>query len=227
VGQRVRVIATSSPSNYAEGDITALSADESITVNVDTVAAGSGPFTGWTFAVAGDLGATGPAGASGENCSATPYPGIDLAGCNFSFQILTGVNFTDADLAGADFSNAELNGTNFTGADLAEANFADTYVNSATFLYTDLTAADFSFASIPVETEFGGANLQNTDFAETDFQGPITSGGDYGTPLLPSGWVVTTLPTVEGEIIFNPGDEWSASSEFDICALDPSNPNCP
>jgi hypothetical protein len=226
VGQRVRVIATSSPTNYAEGDITALSADESITVNVDTVE-GSGPFTGWTFAVAGDLGATGPAGASGENCSATPYPGIDLAGCNFSFQILTGVNFTDADLAGADFSNAELNNTNFTGADLAEATFAGTYVNGTTFLYTNLTAADFSGAEIPIDTEFGGANLQNTDFAETFFAGSVNSGGDYGTPLLPNGWYVSTVATVEGEIIFTSGGEWSASNEFEICALDPSYPSCP
>lgn len=48
VGDRVRVSSTASPSNFMEGNITALTANTSITVNVDLIN-GSGSFADWTF----------------------------------------------------------------------------------------------------------------------------------------------------------------------------------
>ena len=98
-----RVVATSSPADYVEGNITALSIDYNITVDVDAVE-DSGSFAGLDLRGGGGRGARrGPASASGEDSSATPSAGIDLAGCDFSDQSMSTVNFTDADLAGADF----------------------------------------------------------------------------------------------------------------------------
>jgi hypothetical protein len=65
VGTRVRVASTASPSNWEEGVITARVLNVSITVNVDLVG-GSGTFAAWTFSVAGDRGATGATGPSGD-----------------------------------------------------------------------------------------------------------------------------------------------------------------
>lgn len=228
VGQRVRVIATSSPTSYVEGDITALTPDVSITVTVDTMA-GPGTFTGWTFAVAGDVGATGPEGApgaGGQDCSATPYPGIDLAGCDFSDLDEGTVSFTDADLAGANFAGADLSSTNFTGADLSEVNFTGAIVSGADFLYANLTAANFTNVNIPTGTQIGGANLQDTDFGQADLNSYVSTGGNYGSPVLPNGWSMATISDVVGEILEGPGGEWEASSQFNLCLLDPDNPNC-
>jgi len=58
-GTRVRVSNTGTPANYLEGVISSLLADTSITVNVDTVGGSTGPFSSWTFSVAGNAGATG------------------------------------------------------------------------------------------------------------------------------------------------------------------------
>jgi uncharacterized protein YjbI with pentapeptide repeats len=225
VGQRVRVIATSSPADYVEGNITALSIDYSITVNVDTME-GPGTFTGWTFAVAGDVGATGPAGASGEDCSATPYPGIDLAGCDFSDQSVSTVNFTDADLAGANFVGANLADANLTGADLSEANLTGATVSGADFLYANLTGATFTNVNIPTGTQFGGADLQDTDFGQADLNSYVSSGGNYGSPVLPNGWSMGTISDVIGEVLEGPGGEYEFTDQFALCLLDPTNPNC-
>ena len=63
IGQRVRVIHTGTPANFMEGEITALTANSSITVNVANFG-GSGSSTAWTFTAAGLVGATGPTGAA-------------------------------------------------------------------------------------------------------------------------------------------------------------------
>ncbi len=222
VGQRVRVIATTSPSTYVEGDITALIENESITVDVDTTE-GTGTFTGWTFAVAGDVG---PAGASGEDCSATPYPGVDLDGCDFSGQNASTVDFTDADLVGANFAGADLDNANFTGANLSEADLAGASVNGTIFLYANLTAANFTDVVIPNGTDFGGTDLQDTDFGLADLGQYVSSGGVSGSPVLPGGWTVVSLAGVIGEVVYGPGGEWEASSQFALCVLDPSATFC-
>lgn len=226
VGQRVRAIATSSPTDYVEGDITSLSADDSITVLVDTTH-GTGSFTGWTFAVAGDVGATGPAGASGENCAVTPYPGVDLDGCDFTDLDESGVDFTDAELSGADFADADVSNANFTGANLSEADFTGAVVSGADFLYSNLTGATFNGVDIPTGTEFGGADLQDTDFGLAELNQYVSSGGVYGSPVLPPGWSVGTVSDIIGSVVFGPGGEWESSNLFNLCLLDPSTPFCP
>jgi hypothetical protein len=63
VGNRVRVINTGTISNNMEGSITSLTANTSVTVNVDRIS-GSGTISSWTFALAGEVGATGATGTS-------------------------------------------------------------------------------------------------------------------------------------------------------------------
>ena len=64
VGDRVRVINSASPTTYMEGPITSLTANTSITVNVDTTA-GSGTIATWTFSLAGNVGLQGLQGTQG------------------------------------------------------------------------------------------------------------------------------------------------------------------
>lgn len=63
VGNRVRVINTGSATNFVEGAVTSVVANTSITVSVDRIG-GSGTITSWTFALAGEVGATGATGTS-------------------------------------------------------------------------------------------------------------------------------------------------------------------
>ena len=59
------------------------------------------------------------------NCSASPYPGIDLADCTFTGSNLTGSNLTGADLAGANLIAVDIAGANLTGANLIGTNLID------------------------------------------------------------------------------------------------------
>jgi hypothetical protein len=65
VGTRLR--AANSATNFVEGVATAVSAT-SVTIDVDTTA-GSGTYTSWAIAVAGERGPTGATGAAGSNGS--------------------------------------------------------------------------------------------------------------------------------------------------------------
>lgn len=60
VGMRLRASAVSAPTNFMEGQITAVSA-VSVTINV-TYTSGSGTYVAWTIGVAGEVGATGASG---------------------------------------------------------------------------------------------------------------------------------------------------------------------
>ena len=68
-------------------------------------------------AATGTTGATSAANAV-YNCSATPYPEIDLAGCGLKNHNLAGGPPATADLANADLSGAHLQRANLTGATL-------------------------------------------------------------------------------------------------------------
>ena len=64
IGERVRVSYTTTPANYVEGQITAITADNSITINADVIG-GSGTYTAWTFGTAGVQGIQGTQGLQG------------------------------------------------------------------------------------------------------------------------------------------------------------------
>jgi hypothetical protein len=75
-GDRVRIISTTSPTNYMEGLITSFT-QKTLTVNVDHVG-GSGIYKSWSISLTGDVGLkgdtgeTGPAGATGPQGTAGP-----------------------------------------------------------------------------------------------------------------------------------------------------------
>jgi hypothetical protein len=70
IGDRVRIVSTSSPANYMEGAITAY-ATNLLTVNIDYVV-GSGTIAVWGFSITGALGSTGPTGPAGNTGPSGP-----------------------------------------------------------------------------------------------------------------------------------------------------------
>jgi hypothetical protein len=107
---------------------------------------------------------TGPQGPNGvvRDCSLSPYPGIDLAGCDlvgafvdYSDANLSGVtigglidadNFTNANLTGANFLAVAIIGigANFTNANLTGANFTGDVLQLSTFTNANLSGVNFS-----------------------------------------------------------------------------------
>jgi len=65
VGQRVRIAYTVTPTNYVEGIITSFSGTTLIMTS--DVTGGSGTYTSWNIAAAGNAGATGPTGPTGPS----------------------------------------------------------------------------------------------------------------------------------------------------------------
>ncbi len=140
-------------------------------------------------------GLPGPAGAT-HNCSATPYPGIDLAACSLISAKLIRANLTGADLAGADLSDGEVNssGANLTdanliGANLTDANLSgqggDTGQTGATLTDANLTGADLTDADL-FDADLSGANLTGANLTgasinnggAADVESPDLSGAD-------------------------------------------------
>ena len=121
----------------------------------------------------------GPQGAQGPNgvvhdCSISPYPGVDLAGCDLFLANLTGANLTGANLAGANLSQATLTGVNLTGANLAGANlFAATLINA------DLIGANLA-----------GANLSQAILTSANLTGAI-----FNVTTCPTGTSATSPTT--------------------------------
>ena len=124
----------------------------------------------------GARGAAGPQGPAGVvyDCTALPYPGIDLAGCSLKKANLSGANLAGANLAGANLTasgfdslvGANLTGANLTGANLTGANLTgaggDTGQYGANLTGADLTAADLTHA-LMTDAILRGANLTDAD----------------------------------------------------------------
>ncbi len=110
---------------------------------------------------AGPKGATGPKGAPGTaySCSASAYPGIDLAGCSLAGANLTGSLLQGANLSGSDLAKATLTGASLTGANLTGVSLNDASLGTVDLDWSDLGGADFTGAYL------GGAQLQGADLA--------------------------------------------------------------
>lgn len=95
-----------------------------------------------------------------------------LAGANFKYANLKGVNFKRADLDSANFEYANLEGiclkdaniigANFHGAYIINADLSNCICNGANFKYANLTNADLS-ESFSNNTNFEGAILTNAN----------------------------------------------------------------
>ena len=232
VGQRVRIIATTTPADYVEGVVTAISSNASITVLIDSLS-GTGSYSAWTFSIAGNVGAQGPSGRQGaqgtagapgsstQDCSATPYAGVDFAGCNFA-----GADLSNANLAGANLTGADLTGADLSGANLNDANLTSATIESANLTFANLSTANFTGVIFATGFDIGGANVQNTNFSGAILGRYMTSGGLSGTPVLPNDWSITPQPGIIGEVIVSLSSEWTANSQFDLCRVYQASSYC-
>lgn len=135
---------------------------------------------------AGATGATGPQGPAGAagvayDCSAAPYPGIDLVACNLADAALSGANLTGADLVYA----------NLGGADLANGGLADANLLSASLVGTNLTGANLTFANL-TDANLVNANLTDATLTDANLKGAIM---DQTTTIITGvAWHRTTCP---------------------------------
>jgi hypothetical protein len=142
---------------------------------------------------------TGPQGPNGVvlDCSLTPYPGIDLAGCNlFSFH----ADYSDANLSGANMVFDIIDGDNFTNANLSGANmqFVLNGAAPANFTNANLTGADIRDADL-VSSNFTNANLSGVDFSNSFGIGATgLSTALYNNTTCPDGTVVSSPFTCAG-----------------------------
>lgn len=81
-----------------------------------------------------------------SRCSGCNFGSADLAGKDFSGQVLTGSNFGRAMLNGARFNRANVEGTNFGDADLRNASFIDARMNGCNLGGAKLAGARFDGA---------------------------------------------------------------------------------
>lgn len=150
--------------------------------------------------VPGTAGPTGPAGTNGTNgvtydCAATPYPGIDLAGCSLSD--LSGANLTGANLAGATMGLLILEDTNFTGANLTGANLEGmTPLGPINFTGANLTDANLQFLPPGSPINFTDANLTGANLVGAVLQGDLTNANFTGANLTGALVAATSLTGV-------------------------------
>ena len=108
------------------------------------------------------------AGAPSEDCSARG-PGVNLRGCDLSFQNLVAANLRDAILTDADLSNTEMDKAMLAGADLSGAN-----LESARLIGADLSDANLTGANLRKAVLSGAhllrANLTMADLHSADLQ---------------------------------------------------------
>jgi hypothetical protein len=138
--------------------------------------------------VTGPQGPQGPAGANGvvRDCSATPYPGINLAACDLHVENVI-VNMPGVNLISANLSAAMLYLVNFTGSTLAYASVRGAELSYVNFTGSDLTRADFS-DSVMHNTNFTGANLFRANLAGrldgANFTGANLTGANFDGAVL-------------------------------------------
>jgi uncharacterized protein YjbI with pentapeptide repeats len=115
----------------------------------------------------------------------TPYPGMDLAGCDLGGASLANTNLYGADLVAANLGNvnppdaSDLSGANLAGSNGVGANLIETKATNATsFEAANLTAAVAAFAQWP------GANLgfviaNGINLNTADLTGANLGGGSF------------------------------------------------
>ncbi len=123
------------------------------------------------------------------NCSATPYVGIDLAGCN-----LNGINFSGATLYGADLANTQLQNANLQNANVYGANLTNTQLQTANLQGANLSGSNMTAVGL------GHANLTNalligTNMTFADLPGTNLTGAQLtGASLTGTNWNSTICP---------------------------------
>jgi len=99
------------------------------------------------------------------DCSAAPYPEIDLAGCDLTKGgNLAGIVPSDIELEGADLAQAVLSYLDLERTDLQGADLVYALLNSARLNEAQLTEANLAYANL-TGANLTGANLTGANLA--------------------------------------------------------------
>ncbi len=150
----------------------------------------------------GPQGDPGPSG-SPRDCSATPFPGVNLAACDLTDVVQEYADFTGANLATTRFDGADLAHASLRYANLAGAAINNSATRNAGFGWTDMTGADLDgvlstqayFANATLAqasmrgavfnyASFNASHMESVDargatFWQTGFVGANLSGADF------------------------------------------------
>jgi len=97
------------------------------------------------------------------DCSAAPYPGIDLAGCDLTKGgNLAGMVPSDIELEGADLAQAVLSYLDLERTDLQGADLVYALMNNARLNEAQLTEANLAYANL-TRANLTGANLASAN----------------------------------------------------------------
>ena len=112
------------------------------------------------------------------DCSATPYPGIDLADCN-----LAAADLNDANLSGANLTDAWLIAAHLNDAFLIGANLGGAYLSGANLHHADLSRANLNDGNLN-GANLSGANLGGAYLRGANLGGTYLSGANLGSANL-------------------------------------------
>ena len=102
------------------------------------------------------------------DCSAAPYPGIDLAGCDLTKSDSLGVIVpSKIELEGGDLDQAVLSYLDLEGTDLQGADFVYALMKGARLTEAKLTEANLAYADLRF-ANLTRANLTDADLTNTD-----------------------------------------------------------
>jgi Pentapeptide repeats (8 copies) len=141
----------------------------------------------------GPQGPQGPAGVT-RSCSASPYPGMDLADCN-----LTGDDLESAPLDGANLTNSNLYEANLENAQLYGANLVNAGLNTvdlsnAILFQADLQSDDLRYSNL-TNVRLMGANMIGVFLASTNLTDAVLTGANMTFAHLDGAiWSNTTCP---------------------------------
>ena len=149
-------------------------------------------------------GPAGPKGVPGTNgvaynCSATPYVGIDLAGCN-----LSGASFSGAILYGSNLANANLQNANLQNANVYGANLTNTQLESANLQGANFTGANMAAVGL-ISAQLNNANLQGANLDLADLPDANLTGANLtGTNVTGAVWNSTICPDGSNSSSYSP-----------------------
>ncbi|MGB3495508.1 MAG: pentapeptide repeat-containing protein [Elainellaceae cyanobacterium] len=107
---------------------------------------------------------------SAQSAHAENYNKMTLIESDFSNQVMTDTEFTDANLRNSDLSHSDFTGVSFFGANLQNVNFAGanlryTTLDNARMVNVNLTDALLEGA-FAFNTKFDGATIDGADFTD-------------------------------------------------------------